>query len=71
MKREIKFRAWLKNSRELVDVEIIDFEERTVMFRTLKGIKFTCFEDIELLMMDGAESKKCKDYVLGLLEDSK
>ena len=53
--REIKFRAWLKEKKEIVDVEEIDFMNKVINYidhdyeNNRQEIRGAYFEDIEVL----------------------
>lgn len=69
--REIKFRAWIKSAQIMVDVESIDFIERTIFHRNLRQNSshnlepvaeidpwvVSSFDDIELMQFTGLFDK--------------
>lgn len=63
MSREIKFRAWLKEDKRMVNVETMDFTDKTI--RCLKKNEFinayllrrVSFDDVELMQYTGLTDK--------------
>ena len=61
--REIKFRAWLKEDKRMVNVETMDFTDKTI--RCLKKNEFinayllrrVSFDDVELMQYTGLTDK--------------
>ena len=63
MSREIKFRAWLKEEKKMVNVETIDFSEKSIQYLEKNEIidayllRRMIFEDIELMQYTGIKNK--------------
>lgn len=63
MNREIKFRAWLKEENKMVNVETIDFSEKSIQYLEKNEIidayllRTTFLEDIELMQYTGINDK--------------
>lgn len=57
--REIGYRAYLKNEKQIVDVLDISFLQETIGYMNKADTKYTCakFNDIELLPYTGLEDK--------------
>lgn len=58
MNREIKFRAWLKKEKKMVEVILISFNNKAIMYLNKKGkqtIEF--FENVELIQYTGLKDK--------------
>ena len=63
MSKEIKFRAWLKNKKEMVDVALINYATKCITYAlTKKGSMLTIidenFSNIELFQYIGLKDKK-------------
>ena len=63
MSREIKFRAWLKEEKKMVNVEIIDFSEKSIQYLEKNEIidayllRTKFLEDVELIQYTGLDDK--------------
>lgn len=71
MSREIKFRAWIKEEKKMVNVETIDFSEKSIQYLEKNEIidayllRTTFLEDIELMQCTGQKD----DYGNEIFED--
>lgn len=71
MSREIKFRAWIKEEKKMVNVETIDFSEKSIQYLEKNEIinayllRTTFLEDIELMQCTGQKD----DYSNEIFED--
>lgn len=69
--REIKFRAWVKDGKEIVDVEEIDFMNKVINYiyndykNNEQEIIGAYFEDIELMEYTGLKDKNNKEIYEG------
>ena len=63
MSREIKYRDWLKEDKKMVNVETMDFSEKSIQYLEKNEIidayllRTTFLEDIELLQNTGIKDK--------------
>ena len=63
MSREIKFRAWLKEDKKIVNIETIDFTDKSMQYLEKNEIidayllRTTFLEDIELMQNTGIKDK--------------
>lgn len=53
-----KFRAWDKNLKVMLDVQIIDWIGETVGLDAIGGVLETSMEDVELMQSTGLKDKK-------------
>ena len=63
MSREIKYRAWLKEEKKMVNVETIDFSEKSIQYLEKNEIidayllRTKFLEDVEIMQYTGLEDK--------------
>ena len=64
--REIKFRAWLKEEKKMVNVETMDFTEKSIQYLKKSEIinayllRRVSFDDVELMQYTGTKDKNNK-----------
>ena len=67
MSREIKFRAWLKEDKRMVNVETMDFTDKSIQYLKRCEIinayilRRESFDDVELMQFTGVNDKNGKE----------